>query len=119
MKGRGKKARRRLWVVAGALAAGLALFLGWNVVFFDVLEGVSFSPVYLDRNGKLVNIFLSADDKYRARTALGDFSPELIEAVLLQEDRYFYGHFGINPGAVFRAGWETYVRGSRRMGAST
>ncbi|MDR1373669.1 MAG: penicillin-binding protein 1C, partial [Treponema sp.] len=119
MKGRGEKTHRRLWIIVGAAAAVSALFLGWNAVFFDVLEGISFSPVYLDRNGELVNVFLSADDKYRVRTGLGDFPPELIEAALLQEDRYFYGHFGINPGAMFRAGWETYIKGSRRMGAST
>jgi penicillin-binding protein 1C len=115
-----KKTRgRALWIAAGACAAGLVLFLGWNAVFFDVLEGVSFSPCYLDRNGKLVNVFLAADDTYRVRAGLGDFPPELIEAVLLQEDRYFYGHAGINPGAMLRAGWETYVERSRRLGAST
>jgi penicillin-binding protein 1C len=111
---------RRLLGAAGlGLALGLALFLGWNAIFFDVLAGVSFSPAYLDRNGNLVNIFLSADDKYRIRTGLGDFPPALIEAVLLQEDRYFYGHGGINPGAMVRAAWETYVKRSRRIGAST
>jgi penicillin-binding protein 1C len=95
------------------------LVLGWNAVFFDVLEGVSFSSLYLDRTGKMMNIFLTPDDKYRVRANLGDFPPELIEAVLLQEDKYFYGHFGINPGAMFRAAWETYVKKSRRLGAST
>jgi penicillin-binding protein 1C len=108
---------RRL--AAAVCAAGLGLFLGWNAVFFDVLAGLPFSPCYLDRNGKLVNVFLCAGDKYRIRTGLGNFPPELIEAVLLQEDRYFYGHLGINPAAMFRAGWETYVTRSRRMGAST
>ncbi|MDR1249610.1 MAG: transglycosylase domain-containing protein, partial [Treponema sp.] len=107
------------WILPAICLAGLALFLGWNAAFYRVLEGVSFSPCYVDRNGKLLNIFLTPDDKYRTRTSLGDFPPELIEAALLQEDRYFYGHFGINPGALFRAGWETYVKGSRRMGAST
>jgi penicillin-binding protein 1C len=107
------------WIIPAACIAGLGLFLGWNAAFYQVLADVSFSPCYLDRNGKLVNIFLTADDKYRARTNLGDFPPELIEAVLLQEDRYFYGHLGINPGAIFRAGWETYVKRSRRLGAST
>jgi penicillin-binding protein 1C len=106
------------WII-GAAGLGLVLFLRWNAVFYDVLEGLSFSPAYLDRNGNLINVFLNAGDKYRIRTSLGDFPPELIEAALLQEDRYFYGHFGINPGAMVRAAWETYVKRSRRMGAST
>jgi penicillin-binding protein 1C len=85
----------------------------------DVLKGVSFSRAYFDRSGKLLNIFLTSDDKYRLRANLGDFPPELIEAVLLQEDRYFYGHIGLNPMSMFRAGWETYVKKNRRVGAST
>jgi penicillin-binding protein 1C len=119
MKGGAAFRPRRFRRIAAAAGLGLGLFLGWNAVFFDVLKGVPFSPAYLDRNGKLVNVFLSPGDKYRIRTSLGDFPPELIEAVLLQEDRYFYGHLGINPGAMFRAAWETYVKRSRRMGAST
>jgi penicillin-binding protein 1C len=117
-RGAGRRPSRFRWII-GAAGLGLVLFLGWNAVFYDVLKGLSFSPAYLDRNGKLINVFLNAGDKYRIRTNLGDFPPELIEAVLLQEDRYFYGHFGINPGAVARAAWETWVKRSRRMGAST
>ncbi|QQO09972.1 penicillin-binding protein 1C [Breznakiella homolactica] len=108
--------------LAGAAAAVLALFLlflGYNVLFFTVYKGISFSRTYTDRNGALMHIFLTGDDKYRIKTSLGEFPPQLIEAVLLQEDRYFYGHMGINPGAMLRAGWETYVKKDRRMGAST
>lgn len=105
--------------VLGLLLLGLILFLGYNAIFFKVLKDVSFSRTYTDRNGKLLNIFLSSDEKYRIRTSLGYFPPELIQAVLLQEDKYFYGHWGINPGAMLRAGWETYIKRSRRMGAST
>ena len=50
---------------------------------------------------------------------LASFPPEFPEAVLLQEDRFFYGHIGINPAALAKAGWETYVKKDRRMGAST
>ena len=111
-----KKLRR---LIPCGIVLAPALFLLLNAIFLDVLAGVSFSRTYMDRGGKLLNIFLTDDDKYRLRANLGDFPPELIEAVLLQEDRYFYGHWGINPGAMLRAGWETYVKKSRRMGAST
>jgi penicillin-binding protein 1C len=106
-------------MVLGGIVLFLVLFLAWNAVFLDVLAAVPFSPAYAGRDGRMFHIFLGDDEKYRLRTALADFPPALVEAVLLQEDRYFYGHWGINPGAVFRAGWETYVRRSRRMGAST
>ncbi|MDR1443991.1 MAG: penicillin-binding protein 1C, partial [Treponema sp.] len=104
---------------AAAVVLILALFLGWNAVFLDILSPVPFSRAYTGRDGQLFHIFLTADDKYRLWTPLADFPPALVEAVLLQEDRYFYGHWGINPAAMFRAGWETYVKKSRRMGAST
>ena len=107
------------WVIPCGLLLVLAIFLIYNAVFFDVLKGVSFSRAYFDRNGKLLNIFLTTDDKYRIRSSLADFPFELIEATLLQEDRYFYGHFGINPMSMLKAGWETYVRKERRIGAST
>jgi penicillin-binding protein 1C len=109
---------KRLRLMAIPILA-VTLFLGVNTLFLDILRDISFSRTYTDRTGKLMRIFLSSDDKYRLRTRLGDFPPELIEAVLLQEDQYFYGHWGINPAALLRAGWETYVKKSRRMGAST
>ncbi len=105
--------------VLGLLLLGLILFLGYNAIFFKVLQDVPFSRTYTDREGKLLNIFLTKDEKYRIRTPLGYFPPELVQAILLQEDKYFYGHWGINPGALARAGWETYIKQSRRMGAST
>jgi penicillin-binding protein 1C len=106
------------WIPIG-LCLALVLFLVINAVFLSLLNGVSFSRAYFDRSGKLLNIFLTSDDKYRLRANLADFPPALIEAVLLQEDRYFYGHIGLNPMSMLKAGWETYVKKNRRMGAST
>jgi penicillin-binding protein 1C len=108
--------RRRVLL---ALLFVVLIFFVFNAVFSDILGGVSFSRAYFDRNGGLLNIFLTSDDKYRLRANLADFPPQLIEAVLLQEDRFFYGHIGINPMSLFRAGWETYVKKDRRLGAST
>jgi penicillin-binding protein 1C len=116
---RKSKKRFRLLLALAVPVLGLAGFLGWNAVFYDVLAGVPFSRAYTSREGRLFHIFLTSDEKYRLWTALADFPPALVEAALLQEDRYFYGHWGVNPGALFRAGWETYVKKSRRFGAST
>jgi penicillin-binding protein 1C len=111
--------RKLRWIIPCALCFIFAIILVCNIVFLDVLKDVSFSRAYFDRSGKLLNIFLTSDDKYRLKANLADFPPELIEAVLLQEDRYFYGHIGLNPLSMFRAGWETYIKRNRRMGAST
>lgn len=85
----------------------------------DVLSGIEFSRSYSDRNGELLQVFLTRDEKFRIFRPLEDFPPEFVEALLLQEDRYFYTHNGVNLVAVARAGWQTYVKHSRRMGAST
>jgi penicillin-binding protein 1C len=111
--------QRLRWIVPCGLCLALAIFLVYNAIFLDVLKEISFSRAYFDRNGRLLNIFLTTDDKYRLRANLSDFPPELIEAALLQEDRYFYGHHGLNPMAMMKAGWETYIKKNRRMGAST
>lgn len=111
--------RGRLVACAAAVLLLLALFVAYARLFGDVLSGIDFSGTWLDRDGTPLRMFLTEDDKYRERTALARFSPALKEAVLLQEDRFFYAHGGINPGALAKAAWETYVRRNRRMGAST
>jgi penicillin-binding protein 1C len=47
------------------------------------------------------------------------FSPAVIEATILYEDKDFYAHSGVDVSAIIRAGWDTYVKRSRRVGAST
>ena len=88
-------------------------------LFSDVLTDTIFSGTYLARDGSLLRIFLTPDEKFRVKASLEKFPPEFIEAVLLQEDRYFYKHAGVNPVALIKAGWETYIKKDRRMGAST
>ena len=83
-----------------------------------LLEGVAFSPVVLDREGGLLRLGLSADEKYRMRVRLREVAPEAVRAVLLYEDRHFYRHPGVNPLALFRAAVDM-AGGARRMGGST
>ncbi len=94
-----------------------------GVLFFlpkpHLLSGISFSTAVYDDQQHLLRLTLSHDDKYRLFTPLAQISPALVAATLLQEDQYFRGHFGINPLAMLKAGWQTYVVKSRRMGAST
>lgn len=84
-----------------------------------LLEGTSFSKAVYDEHHKLLRLTLSQDEKYRLFTPLSQISNQLIEATLLQEDQYFYWHYGINPWATLKAVWQTYGAQSRRIGAST
>ncbi len=85
----------------------------------DIFSNIEFSKSYSDQKGQLLQVFLTSDDKYRIYQPLEEFPPDFIEALLLQEDRYYFSHRGINFVALAKAFWQTYVKKSRRIGAST
>jgi penicillin-binding protein 1C len=109
---------RRLFVAV--ISVGALIFLGWFCLPKPpLLEGVSFSRRVYDRNGKLLCLTLSDDEKYRIFTSLEKISPELIRATLAQEDRFFWKHNGVNPIALARATWHYSLGHAGRGGAST
>src|SRR5947199_3133140 len=83
-----------------------------------LLDGISFSQSVRDRNGNLLRLTLTSDQKFRIWTPLRDISPELIDATLRYEDKYFARHPGVNPIALLRSGIGL-LRGETRPGAST
>lgn len=99
------------------------IFAIWLVIriFFTppLLQGVSFSRAYYDRNGNLLRLTLSADDKYRIYTPLNEISPHIINAVILYEDKHFYHHPGINPISMLRAARQYITGVPHPVGAST
>lgn len=107
-----KKAARAAGVLALML---ITLFLATPPA---LLEDVSFSRAVYGRNGVLLRLTLSKDDRYRLFVPLQHISPAVIEAVLLHEDQHFYAHPGVNPAALARALWHHLVGGGRG-GAST
>lgn len=73
-----------------------------------------------DRDGHLLRLSLTSDEKYRLWTPLADIPEALVEATLRYEDRWFFRHPGINPAALVRAAWGSMImRQERRRGAST
>ena len=88
-----------------ALLLPIAAFWGWLVLSPKppLLDGVPFSPLVLDRDGNLLRLGLSEDEKYRVRIRLNEVAPEMVRAVLLYEDRHFYRHPGVNPLSLLRA----------------
>ncbi len=99
------------------------IFAIWLVIriFFTppLLQDVSFSRAYYDRNGNLLRLTLSADDKYRIYTPLNEISPHIINAVILYEDKHFYHHPGINPISMLRAARQYITGVPHPVGAST
>ena len=77
------------------------------------------STAVYDGAGGLLRLALSADGMYRVWVPLDRISPHLVDATLLQEDQYFRLHPGVNPVALVRAAWRSYVVRTRREGGST
>src|SRR5207248_2052006 len=69
-------------------------------------------------DGELLRVTRSSDDQYRLWVPLAHASPDLVEAFLLKEDRWFYLNVGVNPFSLARAALRTY-RGGERQGGST
>jgi penicillin-binding protein 1C len=107
---------RCLLALAFFLAAAVSTFLSCKP---PLLDKVSFSRAVFDRQGQLLRLTLSKDDKYRLYTPLHNISPSFRDAVLMHEDKYFYDHPGFNPVALVRAFTQTYISGGRKIGAST
>ena len=80
-------------------------------------EKAEFSWLIRDRQGKLLWLSLSEDQKYRCFVPLKQIPQAVLEATLLYEDREFYEHSGVNFLSLGRAVY-SMARGGRRIGAS-
>jgi penicillin-binding protein 1C len=111
--------RRRLWLlVATLLIVALAVAVIRLLPKEPLSARIPTSTAVFDSKARLLRLTLSRDQQYRLWTPLDDVSPELVEALLLHEDRHFYGHPGFNPFALTRAAISSYT-GEARMGGST
>ena len=105
--------RRAIYLLMGLAAIWLALPKP------PLLEGIDFSQRVRDRNGNVLRVTLTADQKYRIWTPLKEISPALVEATLRFEDKYYDKHPGVNPVSLLRATWSLVSSGQTRAGAST
>ncbi|MDD2941539.1 MAG: penicillin-binding protein 1C [bacterium] len=72
-----------------------------------------------DREGNLLRLSLTSDEKYRLWEPLDQMPQSLLEATLNYEDRWFYRHPGVNPFSLVRASWSSIISRARWIGAST
>ena len=84
-----------------------------------LLDDVSFSRSVRDRNGKLLRVTLTPDQKFRIWTPLSDISPEFVSATLQYEDKYYARHPGVNPVSLLRSIYSVVSRARGRTGGST
>jgi penicillin-binding protein 1C len=103
-------------LVLASVAATLATVRFWPREPLE--QRIASSTAIFDRHGRLLRLTLASDEQYRLWTPLEQISPDLIEGLLLHEDRHFYLHPGFNAPALVRAAFSTYSGGAR-VGGST
>lgn len=105
------------------LLPAVLLFTAYLSIQFSskpsLLENFSSALAYYDKQGRLLRIDLSKDQKYRLITGFEKFPKSLKLATVLYEDKGFYEHGGVDISALFRAFYQTYIAKQRRIGAST
>ena len=105
---------------AGLLCLFVATCLAYSMSEKPLLINKSgFSRAVYDEQGKLLRLTLSTDEKYRLWVPLTEISPLLVQSTLVNEDKHFYTHPGVNPASLLRAAVTTYIGQGRRFGGST
>jgi membrane peptidoglycan carboxypeptidase len=114
---------KRAWVAGavGVVFLASTLYVLWAVHDLpdpsqDVLAAGD--VVVLDRNGKLIEDW-NPNGHYHVNVGLHDMGPYAANAVLAAEDRNFYSHGAIDPGAVARALWVDVTSRGLNEGGST
>src|SRR6476620_9910226 len=114
-----KPGKYRRWI-RSAVFVSLVLAAIWLALPKPpLLEGIDFSTRVRDRNGEVLRVTLTADQKYRVWTPLKEISPVLIDATLKYEDKYYGTHPGVNPVSLIRAAWNLAISRGSHAGAST
>lgn len=114
----------RFWHTALARRIGVG-FVGLFSVFvvlhrlFPLPSPPPYSTLVVDSQDNILYAFLSDDDKWRMMTEQREITPELTEALIYKEDRFFYWHLGINPISIARATANNLRYRKRTSGAST
>ncbi|MBC7425359.1 MAG: penicillin-binding protein 1C [Bacteroidia bacterium] len=114
-----KKILIKLLKISGWSFASLILLFFILHFIFPLKINVPYSTIVEAKDGQILSAFLSKDDKWRMFTKNNEINDNLKKAILEKEDRYFYWHFGINPIAIVRAGFNNITKGRRTSGAST
>src|SRR5215510_3316405 len=106
--------------VRSLVLLGMTAWFAWLLLPKPpLLDKISFSQCVRDRRGKLLRVTLSADQKFRIWTPLKEISPDLVDATLRYEDKYYARHPGVNPIALARGAVELLRFHRATTGGST
>jgi penicillin-binding protein 1C len=111
--------RRLTLALCGLLAAETAV-LALDALFPpDLSRAQRSSPVALDHDGVWLRALPVEAGRWRIRADLARTDPVFLRRLVAVEDARFYGHLGVDPISVGRAGAAALFTGHIRSGAST
>ncbi|MDR0648310.1 MAG: penicillin-binding protein 1C, partial [Synergistaceae bacterium] len=120
---KGIRAIRFTVLAASAIVLALALFcltyLEPEEIYRGNIKNFATSPSVLDRNGRVLSVFLSADDEWCLPVSLDKMGSWIATVAVAVEDKRFYDHRGIDFLAMLRAAYDNLRTGKIVSGAST
>ncbi|HEY4943065.1 MAG TPA: penicillin-binding protein 1C [Rhizomicrobium sp.] len=85
----------------------------------DMTRAVRVSPEVVDSKGVMLRSFLTQDGYWRMKTSVRDVNPRYLAMLKAYEDQRFEEHWGVDPLAVLRAGFQFVTSGHIVSGGST
>ena len=112
-------------------AAFLTLFVAINAIGLSITEAlrrlgppllgeaIAYSPIVVDRDGKLLRPFTTKEGYWRLPARPGDVDPRFLAMLIAYEDKRFYSHSGVDLAALLRAAAQAVWNGRVISGGST
>jgi penicillin-binding protein 1C len=127
MTGRGARpAGRRCFAATALVVAILGLGVPWAWLTLraalgplDLSAAEHVSPVAVDRDGRLLRAFTTADGRWLLPVTTAEVDPRFVVLLQAYEDRRFRSHHGVDLLALARAGLQYLQRGHVVSGGST
>jgi penicillin-binding protein 1C len=82
-------------------------------------EGLDYSSLVVDRDGRLLRPYATAEGRWRLPATPQTVDPRFIDALIAFEDKRFRQHHGVDPMALMRAVYQLAVNGRIVSGGST
>jgi penicillin-binding protein 1C len=82
-------------------------------------EGLSFSTLVVDRDGRLLRPYTTEEGRWRLPATRADVDPRFLNLLFAYEDKRFLDHHGVDPLALGRAIAQFIVNGRTVSGGST
>ena len=126
-RGRANPSRLPRGLRAGLIAASTAIIAVVCAAVYWVSslgpaplgEGVAFSALVVDRDGKLLRPYATPEGRWRLPATRENVDPRFLELLLAYEDKRFSTHHGVDPLALGRALVQLITHGRIVSGAST